>query len=185
MKTFGGVLLAFLLQAQAATVKGTISVKDTSMPVADSVAVWDPAKGQLRIALLPFKIAGKAVTDIRKDRTMFAMFDQKSPDATKWADWCPGAEMTITFKNKDITKGPAGMESFSLWAYGLKQKNFTDNVGRTGLDVEKGFSKIDFKPDGKGGGTLEAVFARTEGKDDDVKWDIAVKCAVLAPLEKK
>jgi hypothetical protein len=183
MKMLGPLFLSFLVQAGA--VKGTVSVKDASMPVVDAVAVWDPTKGELRIALMPFKIAVKQLPDIRQDNTMFAMFEGKSPDAKKWPDWTPGAEMKITFKDKAIAKGPAAISKFHLWAYGLKQKNFTHNVSRETPDVAKGFAKIDFKPDGKGGGTLEAVFAEKDVPEEDVKWDITVKCAVLAPLEKK
>ncbi len=185
MNILATIAIPVLLQAQAAAAKGTISVESASMPVVDAVAVWDPAKGELRIALMPWKITAKMLPDIRKDSTIFAMFDGKSPDAKKWPDWTPGAEMKITFKDKAIDKGPAGMESFLLWAYGLQKKNFTHNVNRQGLDVEKGFTKFEFKPDGKGGGTLDAVFSRKDGAADDVKWDIAVKCPVLAPLEKK
>jgi hypothetical protein len=183
MKTMLVAVVGLLLQAAAA--KGTISTKDGSMPVVDAVAVWNPAKGELRVALTPFKIQEKHLPDIRKDSTMFAMFGEKSPDPKKWADWCPAAEVKLTLDAREIAKGPASLKSYHFWAYGLKEKNYTHNMNRSGEDAQKEMSKLVVKLDAKGAGTFEMTFAGKSAFDTGMAWDLAVKGSVLTPLEDK
>jgi len=173
------------LLLQGATVKGSISAKGGSMSVAEAVAVWDPAKGELRVALMPFKIQEKHLKDIRKDRTMFAGFGEKSPDPKKWPDWCPGAEVKLTLDPKELAKGPASLKSYHLWAYGLKEKNFTHNMNGSGEDAQKEMSKLVVKLDAKGAGTFEMAFAGKSAFDEGLAWDLVVKGTVLTPLADK
>src|SRR5262245_55419571 len=163
------------LLLQGATVKGTISTKGGAMPVADAVAVWDPAKGELRVALMPYKIKDKHLDEIRKNRTMFAGFGEKSPDPAKWKDWCPGAEVKLTLDAKEIAKGPASLKSYHFWAYGLKEKNFTHNMSRGGEDAQKELSKLALKLDSKGAGTFEMTFVGKSSFDEGMAWDLTVK----------
>ena len=179
------LVAALLVQAPGANVKGSFSTKGASMSPIDTVAVWDPAKGELRVALMPFKIQDKHHKDIRKDSTMFAGFDEKSPDPKKWADWCPAAEMKLTLDPKALGKGPAAIQSYHLWVYGLEKKNYTHNVNESGEESRKQVSRLVLKLDAKGAGTFELTFVGKSSFDDGLTWDITAKGAVLTPLADK
>jgi hypothetical protein len=170
------LLALALLQGQGGVVKGAISSKAGSMTPVDAVAVWDPAKKELRVAVMPFKIRKESLQDIRKDSTMFAGFGEKSPDPKKWPDWCPAGEVKFTLDDQ------RRVESYHFWVYGLAKKNFTDNMNQSGDEARKHVTKLDLKLDAKGGGTFQLAFAAKSAFDDGVSWDLAVQGVVLPPL---
>jgi hypothetical protein len=185
MNLIAAVSVALFLQAPSDAVKGTVSVGDISMQVLDATAVWDPAKGELRIVLLPIKVQPKYLPGIQKGSTRSAILEAPSPDPKKWPDWSPAAEMRIAFKRKDATKGPAGVESYQFFADWLTKRAFVDMHDNLTAGAAKEFSKLNLKPDGNGGGTLTAVFSRKGGDKDSVNWDVSVTCPVLSPIAEK
>jgi hypothetical protein len=178
MRMIVAVIAGLLVQV---AVKGTVSSKAASMPVVDTVAVWDPAKGELRVSMMPFTIQNKHLAHIREGSTMFAVLEEKTPDAKKWADWCPGAEVKIKLDPKELAKGPAAVKSYHLWVYGLEKRNFTDNVNRGGEELAKEFPKLVVKLDAKGTGTFEMEFSGNTSSDDSTSWNVSLKGNILAP----
>ena len=178
MRTLLAVAAALLLQAQGASIKGTITSKKATLTPIDTVGVWDPAKGELWIAMLPFKIKPKHLADIQKDSTMFAVLGEKSPDPKKWPDWCPGAQVRIKIDAKDLGKGAAGVESYGLWAYGLAEKNFTDNASYSGDKAREHVKKLVVKIDAKGG-SFELEFSGKTAFDDGLEWTVSATGPVL------
>lgn len=164
--------IALLLQAQAAPVSGAISSGKKSMTPIDTVAVWDPAKGELRVSLMPFKIEKKHLADIQKDRTMMAVLGGKGP----------GSE--VKFKITDPAKGQAGVESYHFWAYGIEKENFTDNVSYSGDRARETIKKLVLKVDAKGG-TFELEFEGKTAFDDGMAWKVSAKGKVLPPQSEK
>ena len=173
------LLALALLQGQGAVVKGAVTSKAASMTPADAVAVWEPAKNELRVAMLPVKIRKEALQDIRKDSTMFAGFGEKSPDPKKWPDWCPAGEIKFTLDEK------RRVESYHFWFYGLEKKNFTHNMSQSGDEARKHASKLEMKLDAKGGGTFDLAFAAKAVFEDGLSWDLAIQGVVVPPLAEK
>jgi hypothetical protein len=169
---------AVLLQAQGAAIKGTLSSKGGTLTPIDTVGVWDAAKGEIWIAMVPFKIKPAHLLEIQKDSTMLVVLGEKSPDPKKWADWCPGAQIRIKINAKDLGKGAAGVESYALWAYGLQEKNFTDNASYDGDRAREHVKKLAVKVDAKGG-SFELEFSGKSGFDDGLTWSISAKGPVL------
>lgn len=166
------IAIAVLLLAQGASVSGTINSGKKSMTPIDTVAVWDAAKGELRISLMPFKIEKKHLADIQKDRTMMAVLGGKGP----------GSEVKI--KLKDPSKGEAGVESYHFWAYGIEKENFTDNVDYSGDRARETIKKLVLKTDAKGG-TFELEFEGKTAFDDSLSWKVSAKGLVLPPKADK
>jgi hypothetical protein len=157
------------LLLQGATVKGAINGKGVSMPVVDAVAVWDPAKSELRIPLVPYKLQQRHLKDIQKGSTMFAVLGEKSPDAKKWPKWCPGAELKLTLDAKALAKGPEALQSYHFWIYGLEKENFTDNYNQQADGAKRDVPKLTVKLDAKGMGTFSVTFAGKSAFDDATK----------------
>ena len=181
MRILLAVSAGLLLQAQAGTIQGTISCKTSSMTLVDTVAVWDPAKGELRVSLMPFKIQKKHLAEIQKDSTMFAVMDEKSPDPKKWKD-CPGAEVKFVIAAKDLGKGADGVTAYHFWIHALEKPNFTDNQSQNGDGARKQLKKLVVKADEKGG-TFELEFEGKSAFDDGVAWSVRAKGPVLPPAK--
>jgi hypothetical protein len=173
------LLALALLQGQGAVVKGAVGSKGGSMTPVDAVAVWDPAKKELRVALLPVQIRKEALHDIRKDSTMFAGFGEKSPDPKKWPDWCPAGEVKLVLDDRRL------VESYHFWVYGLAKKNYTHNMNQSGDAARKDVSKLELKLDAKGGGTFHLAFAAKSEFEDGLSWDLAIQGVVVPPLAGK
>jgi hypothetical protein len=179
MNILAAISFALLLQAKADEVRGTVSAGNASMQVLDATAVWDAEKGEMKVVLLPTKLQLKFLPEIQKGDWWRATADAPSPDPKKWADWCPAAIVTIAFKRKDATKGPAGIESVQLGADGLTRKGFVETSLNQTDSAPKEFSKLVFKPDGNGGGTLTAAFSRKGENKDSLIWNVSLTCPVL------
>jgi hypothetical protein len=172
------LLALALLQGQGGVVKGAVNSKAASMTPVDAVGVWDPAKRELRVAILPFKIGKEALEEIREDSTMFAAFGVKSPDPKKWPDWCPSGEIKLGLDEKNRAT------SYHFWFYGLEKKNYTHNMSQSGDAARKAVPKLELKLDAKGGGTFDLAFAADAAFEEGLSWDLAVQGVVVPPLAK-
>jgi len=184
MRILLAISAAVLLQAQGAVIKGTVSTPGGTLTPIDTVGVWDAGKGEIWIALVPFKLKPAHLVEIQKDSTMLAVLGEKSPDSKKWADWCPGAQVRIKIDAKDLGKGAAGVESYLLWAYGLKEKNCTDNANYSGDKAREHVKKLVVKTDAKGG-SFELEFSGKTAFDDGLSWTINAKGPVLPSKAEK
>ncbi len=168
--------------AQSTTAKGTLSKKTVTMNVVDAVAVWDAKKNELRVVFLPFKAKKEHLEKIQKDETFFSLSDQPSPDPKKW-QWCPFGEVKIEL---DPAKpGRDGVKSLFLLAYGLTERNFTDNINMLPDNARAALPTLVLKLDAAGkAGSIEMNFARKQKlPETDVGWDIQVKGPVLRALK--
>ena len=146
--------------------QGHIEKNGIRMPIKDTMLVYDKSRSELSIFMFPSRISSQDKQQIAKKNSAFSvLWNKQSPDKKKW-QWYPYAMMRLSGKNGKVND-IADISNYYLLAYGIAEKNFTDNIN--------GFFSSKNKPKSykKRGSRVEFKF---QGNNDfsKMKWNLSI-----------
>lgn len=147
---------------------GVFKKNSSSMPVNDIHAVWAEDTKELVIYQTPTKITSDERSRLNKGESEFFVFsDKKSPDESKW-QWYPYVVTKLRFGTSEVKS--ANIESFYIMAYGIEEKNYTDNLNSYPGDKEK-FNHVSFN-----NGKLSIdYFGVSSIMESSFSWNVKIK----------
>lgn len=140
------------------------------MPIKDTLITYDKRLAKLTIYFFPSRLSAQDKQALAGSESAFSvLWNKPSPDTKKW-QWYPYAKLQLTGKNGK-TDDLADIANYYLMAYGISEKNFTDNVN--------GFFAADDKPAlfKKRGKRVELEY---QGMSDysKLRWDLNIRAQV-------
>ena len=173
------VALTFVAAPCLAQSTGTISENESVMEVKSAVALFDATEPVLRVVLLPFQPTAEEISKLQARDTMWIL-DKKSPDAKKWPEKSPFAYVELSWSDDKKTVGDPKTAYFYMLAYSIGKPSNTNNVNKSGKDVEASLT-----------GPLKVgqeVALNTKGSvmffNDKVEWNLKIKEKLLAMKKK-
>lgn len=170
MMRFFMTLLALVVSGVCVASQGYIEKEGTRMTIRDSVAVLDEQVGKLTVYLLPTRLSATEKAKIKQGNVLMVLLRKGSPDSDKW-NWYPYARLELKDATTKFTS-PDTFYGYYLMAYGLKQKNYTDNLNGyfQGDEVLRNYHL--------GSDRLEFEFSGGE-KSMAIKWRLDVDAPLL------
>lgn len=147
--------------------QGYLEKKGVRMPVRDTLIVYNKKQSSLSIYLFPSRLSAQDKRTIAKGDSAFSvLWNKPSPDTKRW-QWYPYAMLRLTGKNGKAND-LVDISNYYLMAYGISEKNFTDNVNGyfSGSDKPKLYKKR--------GSRVELKY---QGMSDysKLKWDLDIR----------
>jgi hypothetical protein len=133
-------LLVVVGQAQAAP-RGSFTKNNSTMPFHESVATWNVAQSKLIVSVFPSRLSSEERRKVQSGESISSMmFKKSSPDQNKW-QWYPYARFELRFA-KIAEPTLKTLKTMYIAAYGIEEKNFTDNLNIRSADARKLVSKL-------------------------------------------
>ena len=123
----GLYILLLLVSELAFAGQGYLEKEGSRMQVRDTLVTYDEKQSSLSIYLFPSRLSAQDKRAIVKGGSAFqVLWNKPSPDTKKW-QWYPYAMLRLTGRNGTVND-LSDISNYYLMAYGISEKNFTDNV---------------------------------------------------------
>jgi len=123
----GLYILLLLVSELTFAGQGYLEKEGNRMQVRDTLVTYDEKQSNLSIYLFPSRLSAQDKQAIAKGGSAFqVLWDKVSPDMKKW-QWYPYAMLRLTGRNGKVND-LSDISNYYLMAYGISEKNFTDNV---------------------------------------------------------
>jgi hypothetical protein len=164
-------------RAETHTASGTITQNGKTISLKATVAVWDPAEKELRIALVPFATTSQDVETIKGSGTLFVAVEKPSPDPGIWQH-SPFAGLVIQFEPGTSAISRERVTHYRLIVSWLDRMNFAGTLNRNSQDeVRREFSHISGSL--RKGGNVQLSFKGSDSLTEDTfQWDVRVNSTI-------
>jgi len=119
---------------------GTYQKNNAKVTIKDYVFHWKKSTKRLTIIQTPSLLTDSERSRLKAGESDFmVLFNKESPDKAIW-QWYPYIVTQLTFKSEEINS--KNIKRLYLKAYGIEEKNFTDNINAS-PDKNHIFNKIE------------------------------------------
>ena len=128
--------------------------------------VFDKSGSTMHIYMFPSRLSSIDKRKIAKKNSAFSVvWNKPSPDKKKW-QWYPYAMLRLTGKNNKVND-IADISGYYLKAYGIEEKNYTDNIS--------GYFAAGTKPESfKKRGSKVQLKYKGMNKHSKLKWNLSI-----------